>query len=125
MLKNLFQDRENSGNIIVKAPNKALLESIYQYNDKIDSFEKNIKRAALIFVIIMAVIWIGGDIAGMNFRYNNESYAFFSISDIEVYNEYKIKDDGTYPLGDECYAVFSLTRPHVDNRCYKMVASIF
>lgn len=61
----------------------------------------------------------------LNFRYNNESYAFFSISDIEVYNEYKIKDDGTYPLGDECYAVFSLTRPHVDNRCYKMVASIF
>ena len=66
MLKNLFQDRENSGNIIVKAPNKALLESIYQYNDKIDSFEKNIKRAALLFVIIMAVIWIGGDIAGLN-----------------------------------------------------------
>ena len=66
MLKNLFQDRENSGNIIVKAPNKALLESIYQYNDKINSFEKNIKRAALIFVIIMAVIWIGVDIAGMN-----------------------------------------------------------
>ena len=66
MLKNLFQDRENSGNIIVKAPNKTLLESIYQYNDKIDRFEKNIKRAALLFVIIMAVIWIGGDIAGMN-----------------------------------------------------------
>ena len=66
MLKNLFQDRENSGNIIVKAPNKALLESIYQYNDKIDSFEKTIKRAALLFVIIMAVIWIGGDIAGLN-----------------------------------------------------------
>lgn len=66
MLKNLFKDRENTENIIVKAPNKALLESIYQYNDKIDSFEKNIKRAALLFVIIMAVIWIGGDIAGMN-----------------------------------------------------------
>ena len=66
MLKNLFQDRENSWNIIVKAPNKALLESIYQYNDKIDRFEKNIKRASLLFVIIMAVIWIGGDIAGMN-----------------------------------------------------------
>ena len=61
----------------------------------------------------------------LNFQYNNESYAFFSISDIEVYNEYKIKDDGTYPLGDECYAVFSLTRPYTDNRCYKMVASIY
>ncbi len=66
MLKNLFQDREYSGTIIEKAPNKALLDSIYQYNDKIDSFEKNNKRAALLFVIIMAVFWIGGDTAGMN-----------------------------------------------------------
>lgn len=63
--------------------------------------------------------------ASLNFLYNNESYAFFPISDIEVYNHYMEQSDGTYPLGDECYAVFSLTRPHVDNRCYKMVASIF
>ena len=66
MLKNLFQDREDVGNIIVKAPNQALLDSIYLHNDRIDSFEKNIKRFALLFVIIMAVIWIGGDFAGLN-----------------------------------------------------------
>ena len=64
-MKNLFQDREDAGSIIVQAPNAALLESIYQYNDRIDSVQKNTKRFALLFVILMAILWIGGDLGGM------------------------------------------------------------
>lgn len=63
MLKNLFEDSED---IIVPKPNQSLLEAIRAHDNKVDKIDRNTKTFALIFVIISAVVWIGGDIAGFN-----------------------------------------------------------
>ncbi|MCR5306161.1 MAG: hypothetical protein K6E36_06655 [Oscillospiraceae bacterium] len=66
MLRNLFDQSESPAALIVQAPDSELLESIRTFNQKADRAEKNIKRAALAFSALTAVLWIGGDLAGIS-----------------------------------------------------------
>ena len=62
MLKNIFESDE----FVVRRPNSELLEQIRSFNQSIDKTEKNTKLFAVVFVVGMAVLWIGGDIAGIS-----------------------------------------------------------
>lgn len=62
MLKNVFESDE----LIISRPNPELLDQITRHNQKIEKVEKNTKWIAIAFVLFMAILWIGGDLAGWN-----------------------------------------------------------
>lgn len=61
----------------------------------------------------------------VNFTYNNNTYRYISIGNINLKNPYRNLKDGKYDLGQEKLAVFSLTGQHKDGKYYKMLAQLF
>jgi len=62
----------------------------------------------------------------LEFKYNEQEYKGFSLSDIPFYKKFKEFEFGEYKLAESCYATLSLTgRYKEDGRYYKMAAQIF
>ena len=61
-----------------------------------------------------------------DFKYNDENYNYFKISDKVIKSEFLHKSDGTYNRRQELSVVFSLTgKFHRTGKYYKMVAQMF
>lgn len=56
-----------------------------------------------------------------NFWYNNREYQYIKVTQIDLKDFFRGKNDGRYPLPSHSI-VFSLTDKYVDNRYYKVVA---
>lgn len=61
----------------------------------------------------------------LDFRYNQEQYSYFALSDINFKQKYIGCSDGRYTISDSLNVVFSLTDRYTDNKYYKMVAQVF
>lgn len=59
----------------------------------------------------------------INFWYNGREYRYIKVTQIDLKNSFRGRNDGTYPLHSHSI-VFSLTDKYVDNRYYKVVAQL-
>ena len=67
-MEHLFRQKDGSiagATYICAQPSEQLQNQIRQWNDSQDRRWRSLKRMALLFVAIMFVLWIGGDLIGM------------------------------------------------------------
>ncbi len=67
-MENIFQEKNGSiagATYICAQPSEQLQNQIRQWNDSQDRRWRSLKRIALLFVAVMFVLWIGGDLIGM------------------------------------------------------------
>lgn len=57
----------------------------------------------------------------INFWYNGRDYRYIKVTQTDLKNSFRGRNDGTYPLHSHSI-VFSLTDKYVDNKYYKVVA---